>query len=238
MIGEFAPDPIHAGRLRYPGMSPLLSHMYELGLFEAVAMGPAERFETTVRFTGTERGVPAPESAHALWCGEAGEPKVPPTALCGHGHFDLNACDRYLSGRMKDFAPPRDRIEAAAAGLTCRQASPPTGRAARGREGAGIRRIPSSETSGTGLTLRRNIKKSMSNADARYRSFFTILHERQSSHTGGNVAGFDGVIIGRASGHPGGSGPVTFRREGARATVGNPGAAAHGLRGQELWWSE
>src|SRR5690606_9504508 len=27
---EFVPDPIHAGGLRYHGMSPLLSHMYEL----------------------------------------------------------------------------------------------------------------------------------------------------------------------------------------------------------------
>jgi tryptophan synthase beta chain len=34
---DFIPDPVHAGGLRYHGMSPLLSHMYELGLFEAVA---------------------------------------------------------------------------------------------------------------------------------------------------------------------------------------------------------
>ena len=33
----FIPAPVHAGGLRYHGMSPLLSHMYELGLFEAVA---------------------------------------------------------------------------------------------------------------------------------------------------------------------------------------------------------
>ena len=26
---EFIPDPVHAGGLRYHGMSPLLSHMYE-----------------------------------------------------------------------------------------------------------------------------------------------------------------------------------------------------------------
>ena len=34
---DFVPDPIHAGGLRYHGMSPLLSHMFELGIFEAVA---------------------------------------------------------------------------------------------------------------------------------------------------------------------------------------------------------
>ena len=38
----FIPDPIHAGGLRYHGMSPLLSHIYELGLFEAVAKPQSE----------------------------------------------------------------------------------------------------------------------------------------------------------------------------------------------------
>ena len=34
---DFIPDPIHAGGLRYHGMSPLISHLYELGLLEAIA---------------------------------------------------------------------------------------------------------------------------------------------------------------------------------------------------------
>jgi tryptophan synthase beta chain len=34
---DFVPDPIHAGGLRYHGMSPLMSHVYELGLIEAIA---------------------------------------------------------------------------------------------------------------------------------------------------------------------------------------------------------
>jgi tryptophan synthase beta chain len=33
---DFIPDPIHAGGLRYHGMSPLISHVYESGLIEAV----------------------------------------------------------------------------------------------------------------------------------------------------------------------------------------------------------
>ena len=28
---DFIPDPIHAGGLRYHGMAPLVSHMYEIG---------------------------------------------------------------------------------------------------------------------------------------------------------------------------------------------------------------
>ena len=41
---DFIPDPVHAGGLRYHGMSPLLSHMYELGLFEAEARQQRECF--------------------------------------------------------------------------------------------------------------------------------------------------------------------------------------------------
>jgi len=41
---DFIPDPVHAGGLRYHGMSPLLSHIYELGLFEAVNKPQRECF--------------------------------------------------------------------------------------------------------------------------------------------------------------------------------------------------
>ena len=41
---DFIPDPIHAGGLRYHGMSPLISHIYELGLMEAIAMPQLECF--------------------------------------------------------------------------------------------------------------------------------------------------------------------------------------------------
>ncbi|MGW0485141.1 TrpB-like pyridoxal phosphate-dependent enzyme [Nonomuraea sp. NPDC003214] len=117
----FVPDPIHAGGLRYHGMSPLLSHLYELGLFEAVTRSQTECFEAGVTFARTEGIVPAPEPTHALAetiaearrCAESGEAKVILTALCGHGHFDLAAYDRYLSGEMTDFTLPQERIDEA-----------------------------------------------------------------------------------------------------------------------------
>ena len=101
---DFVPDPIHAGGLRYHGMSPLLSHVYELGLIEAIAMPQTECFAPAVQFARTEGIVPAPEPTHALAacirealaCKETGEEKVILTALCGHGHFDLAAYDAYL----------------------------------------------------------------------------------------------------------------------------------------------
>ncbi len=118
---DFVPDPIHAGGLRYHGMSPLLSHMYELGLFEAVAKPQRECFEAGVLFARTEGIVPAPEPTHAVAaaveearrCAETGEEKVILTAMCGHGHFDLAAYDRYLAGEMEDFELPQDRIDTA-----------------------------------------------------------------------------------------------------------------------------
>jgi len=107
---DFIPDPIHAGGLRYHGMSPLISHVYELGLMEAIAMGQLECFEAAITFARSEGIVPAPEPTHALAacirealaCKETGEEKVILTALCGHGHFDMAAYDSYLSGEMVD----------------------------------------------------------------------------------------------------------------------------------------
>jgi tryptophan synthase beta chain len=107
---DFVPDPIHAGGLRYHGMSPLISHVYDLGLIEAVARPQTECFAAGVRFARTEGIVPAPEPTHALAecitealrCKETGEEKVILTALCGHGHFDMAAYDAYLGKRMVD----------------------------------------------------------------------------------------------------------------------------------------
>ncbi|MEZ0077047.1 TrpB-like pyridoxal phosphate-dependent enzyme [Planotetraspora sp. GP83] len=122
---EFVPDPIHAGGLRYHGMSPLLSHIYELGMIEAVARNQTECFEAGLRFARTEGVLPAPEPTHALAetiaealrCAETGEEKVILTAVCGHGHFDLPAYERHLSGQLDDFALPQQRIDEALARL-------------------------------------------------------------------------------------------------------------------------
>ena len=107
---DFIPDPIHAGGLRYHGMSPLISHVYELGLMEAIAIPQLECFAAAITFARSEGIVPAPEPTHALAacirealaCKETGEEKVILTALCGHGHFDMAAYDAFLGGRMVD----------------------------------------------------------------------------------------------------------------------------------------
>ena len=122
---DFIPDPIHAGGLRYHGMSPLISHLKEEGLLEAVAKTQRECFAAGVQFARTEGIVPAPEPTHAvaaaieeaLRCKESGEAKVILTALCGHGHLDLPAYDAYLSGAMEDHELDAAAIEAATAAL-------------------------------------------------------------------------------------------------------------------------
>ena len=118
---DFVPDPIHAGGLRYHGMAPLLSHIYELGLIEAQARLQRECFEAGLRFARTEGIIPAPESTHALAavveeaerCRESGEAKVIVAGLSGHGHFDLSAYDRFLAGDVVDFELPEERVSSA-----------------------------------------------------------------------------------------------------------------------------
>ena len=115
---DFVPDPIHAGGLRYHGMSPLLSHVYELGLIEAIAVAQTECFAAGVQFARTEGIIPAPEPTHAvaacireaLACRESGEQKVILTALCGHGHFDMPAYAAYLAGEMTDEDVTDERL--------------------------------------------------------------------------------------------------------------------------------
>ena len=60
------PPSIHAGGLRYHGMSPMVSHALKLGLIEAEAIHQTKVFESGTLFAHTEGIVPAPESAHAI----------------------------------------------------------------------------------------------------------------------------------------------------------------------------
>jgi tryptophan synthase beta chain len=107
---DFMPPKIHAGGLRYHGMAPLVSHLYNLGLIEAVAYPQTKVFEAAVTFARTEGIIPAPESAHAVRAAvdeaiaarESGEKKVILFNLSGHGMLDLTAYEAYLSGSLQD----------------------------------------------------------------------------------------------------------------------------------------
>jgi len=122
---SFVPPPVHAGGLRYHGMAPIICHLHKLGLVEARAVYQVATFEAAIQFARTEGHVPAPEPSHAikvvideaLKCKESGEKKTILLALSGHGHFDLGAYDEYLSGNLKDYEYPEEKVKEALAQL-------------------------------------------------------------------------------------------------------------------------
>jgi tryptophan synthase beta chain len=107
---KFMPPAIHAGGLRYHGMSPMVSHALKLGLIEAEAYHQTKVFEAATMFAQTEGVVPAPESAHAIAAvadeairaREAGRKRVILFNLSGHGLLDLSAYETYQTGKLQD----------------------------------------------------------------------------------------------------------------------------------------
>ena len=105
---EFIPPKIHAGGLRYHGMSPAVSLLYNIGAISAKAYEQLEVFQAAQLFAQTEGIVPAPESAHAikeaivqaLKCKETGEAKTILFNLSGHGFLDLGAYELYLENKL------------------------------------------------------------------------------------------------------------------------------------------
>jgi tryptophan synthase beta chain len=122
---DFMPAGIHAGGLRYHAMGPLVSHVYHLGLMEAVAVAQTKVFEAARLFIQTEAIIPAPESAHAILASidealaakEAGEDRTILFNLTGHGHLDLGAYERFLAGDLVDYDHPEEAIEKSIARL-------------------------------------------------------------------------------------------------------------------------
>ncbi|MCX7979718.1 MAG: TrpB-like pyridoxal phosphate-dependent enzyme [Bacteroidia bacterium] len=107
---DFIPPRIHAGGLRYHGMAPLISHLYDLGYIEARAYPQQAVFEAGEFFARTEGIIPAPEAAHAVkavidLAVEARHTGTRPVILfnlCGHGLLDLQAYDDYHQGRLTE----------------------------------------------------------------------------------------------------------------------------------------
>jgi tryptophan synthase beta chain len=122
---DFIPEPIHAGGLRYHGMSPLVSLLKENGYIEARSVHQRASFAAGVQFARAEGILPAPEPTHAIRAAidealvakEAGEARVILFNLCGHGHFDLSAYDDFLAGRLVDHELPQAELDDAAAVL-------------------------------------------------------------------------------------------------------------------------
>ena len=115
----FIPAPNHAGGLRYHGMSPILSQLYDDGLMEAVSVPQTSVFEAAERFARVEGILPAPESSHAIKvaideaekCRETGEAKTIVFGLTGTGYFDMVAYEKFHDGVMDDYIPTDEELE-------------------------------------------------------------------------------------------------------------------------------
>ena len=118
---DFVPPGIHAGGLRYHADAPLVCQLYNEGLIEAEAYAQTEVFDAALQFARTEGIIPAPESSHAvkgaideaLKAKEEGKEKVILFGLSGHGHFDMQAYNDYLAGKLTDYDYPEEKIKEA-----------------------------------------------------------------------------------------------------------------------------
>lgn len=127
---EFIPSPIHAGGLRYHGMSPLVSAAAEQGLLSPRALPQLECFEAAVTFARSEGIIVAPETSHAIaqvireakQAKEEGKEKVILFGLSGHGLLDLSGYDNYFAGQLENYALSPEAIERS---LACTAAYPP-----------------------------------------------------------------------------------------------------------------
>jgi tryptophan synthase beta chain len=114
----FVPAGIHAGGLRYHGMSPQVSALVHGGYIEAQAIDQVDSFEAGVQFAQCEGILPAPESNHAvraavneaIKCRETGDAKVILFNLSGHGNFDMQAYHHFVNGELPRYEYPQEAI--------------------------------------------------------------------------------------------------------------------------------
>ncbi len=118
---NFVPAGIHAGGLRYHGMSPLVSQLHEANIIEAVAYHQNPVFKSALTFARAEGITAAPESAHAVHAAieqaleakEAGKERVIVFNLSGHGFFDMGAYEAYLADQLVDYEYPIEAVRKA-----------------------------------------------------------------------------------------------------------------------------
>ncbi len=116
---DFVPPAIHAGGLRYHGMSPLVSRLVHDHIARPVAYHQNEVFAAAVTFARTEGIIVAPEAAHAvkaaideaLRCRETGDAKVILFNNSGHGNFDFSSYEAYFAGKLADYEYPAELIK-------------------------------------------------------------------------------------------------------------------------------
>lgn len=117
----FVPPPVHAGGLRYHGMSPTVSQLVAEEILEAKAVSQIDAYEAGILFSRTVGIIPAPESNHAIAqvveeakkAKENGEEKVILFNLSGHGLLDLGSYEKYFSDELQNFSLTDEELEQA-----------------------------------------------------------------------------------------------------------------------------
>lgn len=116
----FIPSADHAGGLRYHGMSPIISKLYDDKLLdEARAVEQTGVFGAAAEFARVEGILPAPESSHAIKvaideaikCRERNEEKTILFVLTGTGYFDMSAYSNYMEKKMTDYIPTDEELQ-------------------------------------------------------------------------------------------------------------------------------
>ena len=120
---DFIPPGIHAGGLRYHGMSPIVSALVREKIIEPMSVHQLECFEAGVLFAKTEGIIPAPETCHAVRAAiieatrDLNDPKTILFNFSGHGLIDMASYDRYFAGQLHDYAYPAEEIAKSMANL-------------------------------------------------------------------------------------------------------------------------
>ena len=122
---RFVPSPIHAGGLRYHGVSPMISQAINEGLLNPQSIDQLECYEAAVLWARTEGYIPAPETSHAIASAireakkakEEGKEKVIVFNWSGHGLMDLTGYEKYLNGELTNHPLPEEDIRKSTAVL-------------------------------------------------------------------------------------------------------------------------
>ena len=107
---DFVAPSVHAGGLRYHGMSPIVSLLVKENIINPTTAQQRDAFNAGMTFAKCEGVLPAPETTHAIKAGideaikakQTGEEKTIVVNFSGHGMLDLKGYAKFIDGSMKN----------------------------------------------------------------------------------------------------------------------------------------